>query len=382
MKVAVFTSGRQDWGILAPVCQAIQAAPGLDLQVMAGGMHWRAGQQGHLDGIPVVAWIVGMPAGDDDGAVALAAAETAGALARELAAHGSEALLVVGDRTETLAAGMVATCLRLPLVHLHGGETTRGAVDDSCRHALSMLARVHAVAHRDFARRLLSWGIPAAHVIESGAPALDVLLSTGLPSRAELESHLGRTMGEPLVLLTHHPATLGVDPAIEAGAVIAGVDAALADAPMAQVIASRANADAGGGIINAALDLQAARDSRWQIVTALGSRRWWGLMSWADALVGNSSSAILEAPCFDLPAINVGDRQDGRLRLNNIVDVQPQAEVIAAALTAAFGQTHPRPRRPHATAYGSGQASLRIVAALVALAAIPPSNRLSRKILS
>ena len=154
MRLAVFTSGRQDLGLLSPICRAVVGTAGMELLLLAGGMHWRGGRREHLDGLRVRAWVEGLPEDDREVAIAAAAGQTTTGLARTLAGLQADALLVAGDRSETLAAGLAATCLRLPLVHLHGGEETTGAIDNACRHALTRLAHLHFVAHPDFAPRL------------------------------------------------------------------------------------------------------------------------------------------------------------------------------------------------------------------------------------
>jgi UDP-hydrolysing UDP-N-acetyl-D-glucosamine 2-epimerase len=361
-RVAVLSTGRQDWGILKPVITAL--ADDLTVQLLAGGRHRRAPR---IDDVRVAAWVAGPPHDDDDLAVARAAAATTDSVAQALTKLRSDALLVVGDRTETLAAGLAATCLRLPLIHLHGGETSTGAIDDACRHALSRLAALHGVAHRDFATRLKRWEIPAQRIIVCGAPALDTLLTARLPDEPALAAFLGRPLTDPLVLVTHHPATLGADPKLEADAIVAGLTHALRASPHATVVCTRPNADAGGRAIAAAWTRAARRDRRWRIVDDLGSERWWALMARARVLVGNSSSALLEAPSFRLSAVNVGDRQHGRLRLSNIIDAPPRAAAIAAAITRALGRTPRGVRAPRATAYGDGNAAVRIAAAVVAL---------------
>jgi len=317
--------------------------------------------------VRVAAWVAGPPHDDDDLAVARAAAATTDSVAQALVRLRSAALLVVGDRTETLAAGVAATCLRLPLIHLHGGETSTGAIDDACRHALSRLATLHAVAHRGFAARLQRWDIPRARIIVSGAPALDTLLTTPLPDEADLVRHLGRPLGDPLVLVTHHPATLGADPRQEADAIVAGLTLALRATPDATIVCTRPNADAGGRAIAAAWTRAARVDRRWCLVDDLGSVRWWALMARARVLVGNSSSALLEAPSFRLTAVNVGDRQRGRLRLGNVIDAPPDAAAIARAVATALRRTPRGVRAPRATAYGDGRAAARIAAAVAAL---------------
>ena len=376
MRLVVFTSGRQDWGALEGAGRALQVSPQLEVRVLAGGMHLRPGAT-PLEP-PPDALAGGLPAGDDDQAVARAAGDTVRGVAEALDSLRAEALLLLGDRTETLAAALAATCLRIPIVHLHGGETSTGAIDDACRHAITRLAHLHCVAHASFRTRLLGWGEAPERVVVSGAPALDALLRATLPGRAELEEALGRPLGAPLVLLTHHPTSLGPDaPAAEVEAVLAGVRAGLGGVPDATVVCTRPNVDAGGAAIEAALERHAQADPRLVLARDLGSLRWWGLMAQAQALVGNSSSGILEAPCFDLPVVNVGPRQEGRLRIAPLFDVEARPEAVARALVAALER--PRaPGPPHPTAYGDGRAWERIRAALERLAGLPPLERLRK----
>ncbi|GDY12023.1 UDP-N-acetyl glucosamine 2-epimerase [Planctomycetota bacterium] len=378
MIVAVVTTGRQDWGILAPVCRAIAATPGLSLRLLAGGLHHRGGLGRELDGIPVDHVLPRLGDGQDDRIVAAAAAATLDAVAA--GSVGADALLVAGDRTETLAAGVAATCLRLPLVHLHGGETTLGAIDEACRHALSRLAVLHGVSHPAFGDFLVERGEPPGRIVVSGAPALDGLLDGSLPSAAELSAFVGRQLGHgPLFLLTHHPATLGGDPITEIHAVLEGI--ALAAPVGSLVVMTAANADSGGDAINRILADRAAADPRFVVVRDLGSRRWWGLMALAACLIGNSSSGILEAPCFAVPVVNVGARQQGRLRIANDPqhqDVPAEPQAIAGAIRRV--PTPMLPRRRQATSYGDGHGAARIAEALVRLARLTPAQRLDRRI--
>jgi UDP-hydrolysing UDP-N-acetyl-D-glucosamine 2-epimerase len=292
---------------------------------------------------------------------------------------GAEALMLVGDRSETLAAGLAATCLRLPIVHLHGGEETTGAIDNACRHALSKLAHLHAVSHASFRTRLIAMGEAPGRVVVSGAPAIDLMLSTAMVPAAELERHLGlERLGAPLVLFTHHPTTLGgLSPQAEIAAVLGGLERALVGVDDARVVMTRANADTGGAAINAALVELARRDPRFVLAHDLGSARWWSLLALAQVMVGNSSSGILEAPSFSLPVVNIGERQHGRLRVHPVIDVPADAHAIAGAIERVLADPRvPAPPRP--SPYGDGQAARRIRAAVEALAALPPAKRLAK----
>ena len=230
MKIAVFTSGRQDWGILAPVVRELSTSPRLTVSIIAGGMHCRDGRRPtQLDDRPIDVLMPILPFSDDDQEVARIAGETTTAMARALIQIGAEALLLVGDRSETLAAGLAATCLRVPIIHLHGGEETAGAIDNTCRHALTKLAHLHAVAHPSFRERLIAMGERPDRVVVSGAPAIDQMLATTLDAPSVLADQLSVAhLGTPLLILTHHPTTLGgLSPQVEITAVLAGVERAL-----------------------------------------------------------------------------------------------------------------------------------------------------------
>ena len=371
MRIAIFTSGRQDWGILLPVVRALQKSKSLTVLVIAGGMHARDGQRlTELDGCPLADFIPVLPDGDSDVAVARAAGATTTSLSAALVEHHADALLLLGDRTETLAAGLAATCLRLPIIHIHGGEETTGAIDNACRHALTQLASLHFVAHAQFAKRIITMGARRDNVFVCGAPAIDLVLTTPLLNVQQLTQEIGiNNVDSPLIICTYHPTTLSTHSVSkEIDIIITGIDQSLSSYPQARLIVTRANCDAGGMVINNAFAAYANRDSRISLVSDLGVQRYWSLLAQAQVMIGNSSSGILEAPCFDLPVINIGDRQAGRLRIHDVKDVAVDALAIAHALTDCL-----RSKRvfsaPHATAYGDGQAASHICSAIEKFAA-------------
>ena len=387
MRVCVLTTGRQDWGILTWVARAIVESPRLTLVLVAGGMHFRDGAGPRvLDGLPVDDVVDSLQASDSPRAVAQSAGWTTALLAPVLARQDVELLVLAGDRTETLAAAVAATCMRVPILHLHGGEESLGAIDNACRHAITRLAQYHAVAHERFASRLEGWGERPDRVYVTGAPGLDVTRCLTPLDPAALARSLGRDrLGTPLVILTHHPTTLGEEsPASEIAAVLEGVRRAVAGRPDALVVMTAANADTGGGTINTALRSAAAADPhRFLLVESLGAQRYHSLLALADVMVGNSSSGILEAPTYDLPVVNVGDRQRGRLRVGRVTDVPVDAEAVERAVraeTAAAGAGEPRAPRPaRTTPYGDGRAAPRLLAVLHAIADEPAPRRLVKE---
>jgi UDP-hydrolysing UDP-N-acetyl-D-glucosamine 2-epimerase len=279
-------------------------------------------------------WLDGDGGGEGKGdpSAAEQAAAALGAVGRDLAAHPPDALVLAGDRFETAAAALAATLARVPLVHLHGGEQTSGAFDDALRHAITKLSHLHLVSHLDHERRLIAMGEDAASVHVVGAPGLDAATRSDLPDRAALEATLGIALQPPVVVVTVHPATLEADPAAAAAAVASAM--ATVDATY---VVTLPNVDPGHEPVRELLAATVAADPRRRVaVEALGERSYWGLLRVADAMLGNSSSAIVEAPAVGLPAVNVGDRQLGRRRAGNVHDVEAEPAAIAAALGEAL----------------------------------------------
>ena len=371
-RVAVLTTGRQDFGILRSTLTALRDAPAMELVLLAGGMHLRERFGRTIEHVRAAGFapereldFVGEPP-----APAADAARALGQVAEALEALRPDCLLLAGDRHETLAAGVAATLARVPIVHLHGGEESEGAVDNAMRHALTKLSHLHLVSTALHARRVLQMGETPDSVVVVGAPGLDNAHRTDLPDRGALERRLGTPLRAPVVVVTMHPATLGGDPVAE----VSAVAAAMERVPATYVI-TQANADHGGERIRAFWTAWASGRTGVALVEALGDSYYWTLLREAAAMLGNSSSGIIEAPALGLPVVNVGDRQRGRAADPMLVrHVPADADAIARALAAALaagpgragaeaGQWDGRPP--------AGPAAPRIVAALAAWE--PPS---------
>ena len=252
--------------------------------------------------------------------------QAAGALASTAAALAEtrpSALLLVGDRFETMAAAVGATLAGVPIIHLHGGEQTGGAFDDPFRHAITKLAHLHLVSHEEHAARVRALGEDPATIHVVGAPGLDNAVRTDLPDRAELAARLGIALDAPLVVVTVQPVTLDQDRA----AVVVPVVAAM-DAVPATYVVTLPNADPGSEQVRSALLAAVAGRRDRVVVPALGERGYWGVLRIADAALGNSSSALIEAPAVDLPAVDVGDRQLGRRHDGNVIHAAARADEV------------------------------------------------------
>lgn len=266
-----------------------------------------------------------------------------------------EALLLVGDRFETAAAAIAATLQRVPLVHLHGGEETVGAIDNAFRHAITQLSQLHLVSHEVHRQRVISMGVDADRVRVVGAPGLDNLFRADLPGPAELEGRLGLELRAPVVVVTLHPTTAASATTSE----VASLCAAMDDVKATYVI-TLPNTDPGHSSIRDALLIAAEKPGR-VAVDALGSRAYWGLLKVASAMLGNSSSALIEGSALGLPAVNVGDRQKGRLRAGNIIDAAPDRADITRALTTALAPETRRKLQDSPKLFGQGSSAALIV---------------------
>lgn len=362
LRIAVLSTGRQDWGLLRELCRQMREDAAFELLLMLGGMHGARAfgltrqvviEEG-FNPCEELNWISDCQPLDPERQAGEAVWMTAAALRRQRA----EALVLLGDRFETASAALGATMARVPVIHVHGGEETAGAMDNALRHAITKLSHLHFTSHPEHTARVIALGEDPATVYTVGAPGLDNLQRTDLPSRSNLEQFLGVELRPPVVLVTMHPTTLGGNPEREAAAITAAMDRV-----EATYVITLPNVDPGSESLRAGL-LAAAHAPRRKAVEALGERRYWAAMRCADAMMGNSSSAIIEAPALGLPAVNVGDRQKGRLRGGNVMDAAVDAEAIAAALRRALTSEFRAQAKAAPSPFGQGGASRRIIEVL------------------
>lgn len=341
MKVAVVTGTRAEFGLLGGLMTLINDSPKLDLQVVVTGTHLLP-EFGHtVDAIRGAGFQIAAEVR------AITDANTGADVGRQVGAGTSEftdsftslapdVLVVLGDRYEMLAAAIAAFFLDIPIVHIHGGEVTHGAFDDTIRHAITKFSSVHCVAHADYAARVIQLGEQpeAVHVV--GALGVDQLSSTPLKNLEELEKDLGIPLGDPLFLATYHPVTSGERDAL---AEVSELVAALEGIPEATVIITMPNADPDHQVIVDVLRRAVSRHpERWFFSESLGQVNYWSIMALATAVVGNSSSGILEAPSLQTATVNVGPRQDGRIHSPSVVSCSATEAPISAALARVMAE--------------------------------------------
>lgn len=363
MKMLVVTGTRADFGLWSPVLRELERRAVSDLEVglLVTGMHFDArfgftADEVRSSGHRVLAEVPIDPnaaqAADSRAAMASTLGATISSMAPELDALRPDWLLLLGDRGEQLAAGLVALHLGTAIAHVHGGERTLGAVDDAFRDMMTRLAHLHLVADPSAAERIRALGEPAWRVRITGAPGLDDLAAAAVDGR-EVLARFG-LVEDAYAVVIQHPETVGDADAIEAVDAIFG---ALADAQL-PTVAILPNNDAGGRSIRDAL--LARSDQLRAVVASLPRQEYAALLAGATVLVGNSSSGIIEAPLLRVPAINVGDRQRGRLRGDNVLDVPPSRSAIREAIETARAPAY-RNALSGVSPYGGGDAAVRIV---------------------
>jgi UDP-N-acetylglucosamine 2-epimerase (non-hydrolysing)/GDP/UDP-N,N'-diacetylbacillosamine 2-epimerase (hydrolysing) len=336
-KIAVVTVGRSDFGIYTSVLRAIQAAPELELQIFATGMHLSPDfgltvEAIEREGFVVHERVETLLAADTPSAIAKATGLGVIGFADVFARNRPDVLIVLGDRFEMYAAALAALPFKIPVAHLHGGEVTHGAIDEALRHSLTKLSHLHFTATMDAARRVQQLGEEPWRVTVSGAPALDALETIPLLSREALATQFGLKIDEPPLLVTFHPVTLQYEQTAEHAAELL---AALEESGV-PVVLTAPNADTCGRQVRAMMEEFVARYPLAQFVENLGQRGYFSMMREARAMVGNSSSGIIEAASFGLPVVNIGDRQGGRFRGGNVIDTGHRREEILAGIRRAL----------------------------------------------
>lgn len=360
--IGVITFSRSDYSTCRPVIRKIMDTDGLRLQLMVGGMHLSrrfgltAGEI-EKDGFPVDCRLRTLAGVDSPLDIASSIGKGTIAIAKRLAVRRPDILLMVGDRYELLSAASAALMFRVPVAHVSGGDVSEGALDNQVRHAVSKMSHIHFVAMREHAARLRQMGEEASRIVVSGDPALDAIRTLKLLDRRSLEQSLGLPLTQPVTVLTYHPAGGDMD---RLGKELDVVLGALAGLP-GTIIVTGANADEGNGIVMAKLGGFAAARKNTGIFLSLGQLRYYSLLRHANLMVGNSSSGIWEAPGFKLPVVNIGDRQRGRHRAENVIDAGISRNSILAAVRKGLSDSFRKSLTGLKNPYGDGHGADRIV---------------------
>ncbi|MDH5888510.1 UDP-N-acetylglucosamine 2-epimerase [Vibrio splendidus] len=363
-KVAVFTGTRAEYGLLYWLLKDIQSDPDLTLQLLVSGMHLspefgETYQQIEKDGFKIDEKIEILLSSDS--AVGTAKSMGLGVLgfSDSLARLQPDVLVILGDRFEALAAAQTAMILRIPIVHLHGGEITEGAYDDAIRHAITKLSYLHGTSTDEYRQRVIQLGEAPERVRNVGAIGLDHLKRADFMSLGELGESLNFSLTKPFFLVTYHPVTLGNEAPEEAFQALLD---ALNCFPEHQVILTYPNADDGGRRIIPMLEAYAAsQPDRVLAIPSLGQVRYLSAVKYAAAVIGNSSSGIIEVPAFDVPTVNIGSRQKGRLAAKSVLHCEANRAGIERAIRSANEREYKDTAEEIENPYGQGNTSEKVI---------------------
>ena len=375
-RICVVTGSRAEYGLLYWVLKDLQASDGVELQLLVTGMHL-AREFGHTvdqieqDGFSISRRVDMLLSSDTRGGIAKSIGLGVIGLSDAFEQLQPDVVVLLGDRFEILAAAQACLVHNIPVAHIAGGDTTEGAFDESIRHAITKMAHLHLVTNQLAARRVRQLGEDPRRIHVVGSPGLDHLKRSSLLDRQALEAALGAPLGERNLLVTFHPVTLATSNGIEQFTeLLAALD--YLD-PGTTLWFTRPNADTGGRAIASALAAWAAqRPGHVHVYASLGQLRYLSLMAFVDAVVGNSSSGLYDAPSFGVATVDIGGRQRGRLAAASVLHCAPERRAIAEAIKRGIALDCSAVVNP----YGDGHSAERIV---TLLRAMPPAAELLNK---
>ncbi len=359
--IAVVTTSRADYSHLYWPLKDLAAHPEVELRLIVLAAHLSPEfgstvQEIERDGFAIASRIECLLSSDSDVGMAKTLGLAVLGLTDALAQMRPDLLLLIADRYEMLAPASVALTLRIPVAHIEGGEISEGAIDDCVRNAMTKMSHLHFTSTETARARVIAMGEEPWRVHRAGAPSLDHLRRSRLLERDELERAMGLPLAGEITVVAYHPVTLFKDTTAEADAVFA----ALEEVP-GQIIFCYPNADAGSHELMLRIRSFCERHTEAHLFLNLPSITYWSLLREATALLGNSSSGIMEAASFALPVVNVGMRQQGRERGSNILDAEATVDSIRAQLAVSREPAFRERLRPAKNIYGDGHAAERIV---------------------
>ena len=340
-KICVVTGSRAEYGLLSGLMQEAKQSEDLVLQVIATNMHLSPEfgltyREIEKDGFVIDKKVVMLISSDTANATVKSVGLGMIGFADAYNDLSPDVIVVLGDRYEILAAVSAALFYRIPVAHLHGGEITEGAYDDSIRHAITKMSHLHFTATEDYRKRVIQLGESPERVFNVGAIGLDNIKKCAFLSKEELEKSLNFDLGDKSLLVTYHPVTLEHDTARQQ---CNNLLAVLERYPEYKILFTLPNSDTGGRIIMECIqDFVSRNKNRAVAFTSLGKIRYLSALNYVSAVVGNSSSGILEVPSFGIPTLDIGDRQKGRIAAASVVHCGATQEEINTGFDRLFSE--------------------------------------------
>ena len=333
-KVCVFTGSRSEYGLMRFLIKAIEEEEKLKLQLCVAGshlseMHGRTISEIESDGVEIASILQISVEGMLLDSMADLSAETMASMSREMKRLKPDAVIILGDRYEAFAAAAAAFLSKVPILHIHGGETTEGALDNSLRHAISQMSSWHFTAAEAYRQKVIQLGQPEDKVFNVGPMVIDALAEPNEASHEEFENATGYRFGSRNALVTFHPETLLADNGI---ACFKEVIESLKRTDI-NILFTHPNADEGFREILSEINSFVSKNSdRSWVIASLGQELYLQALNLFDVMIGNTSSGIIEGPLVGIPVINVGNRQEGRMRFGAVKDVDCHSDELLSSL--------------------------------------------------
>lgn len=340
MKICFFTGTRAEYGLLKPLMQKVKDEDEFQIQIIVSGMHMSPEfgltyKEIERDGFTINEKVEILLSSDSDIGVSKAMGLGLISFSDSLKRLNPDILIVLGDRFEALSVAISAYVMKVPIVHLYGGEITEGALDEGFRHSITKMSYLHFTSTEEYRKRVIQLGENPERVFKVGAIGLDNIKNLKLLNLQTLEKELNLNFGEKNILFTYHPVTLDTEKLSEELDQIFGALEELIFQRY-KLIITKSNADQGGRFINKYIDNFSSKyKEKVFTYTNLGTLKYLSVMKYVDLVMGNSSSGIIETASFKIPTVNIGDRQKGRVRGNSVIDVKPQKREILNAVKKA-----------------------------------------------
>ena len=367
-KICIVTGTRAEYGLLYWLMKSIEDDPNLELQVIATGMHLSPEfgstyKEIERDGFRINKKVEMILSADTPSAIAKSTGLGMIGFADALEELKPDILMVLGDRFELLAAAFAAVVARIPIGHIHGGETTIGAFDEAIRHSITKMSWWHFVAADEYEKRVIQLGENPGRVFNVGGLGVDAIKKTNLLSKDKLMTKTGIKFGKKNLLITYHPVTLENKTSQQDFKSILDVLSEIKDI---YLIFTMPNADSDGRIIKKMIsDFVFNQSERSISFTSMGSLNYLSTLQYVDGVIGNSSSGLAEAPTFKIGTINIGDRQKGRLKAESIIDCEPTKKSIKLAIDKLYGHKFQKDIHSVQNPYGDGDAIEKIMSILL-----------------
>lgn len=365
--ICVITGTRAEYGLLRWVMQGIKDDPELTLQVIATGMHLSPEfgltyREIERDGFKIDRKVEMLTSSDTSVGIAKSMGLGMIGFADALNELKPDLIVVLGDRFEIFAAVSAALVARIPVAHLHGGETTEGAFDEALRHSITKMSHLHFVAAEEYRQRVIQLGEQPERVFLVGGLGIDNIKQLKLLDRTAIEESLDFKLGPKNLLITFHPVTLENQSSDQQmSELLAALDRLGEDT---HLIFTMPNADNGGRVLIGMVEEFVATHINARAYTSLGQLRFLSCVKLVDGVVGNSSSGLVEAPSLQTGTVNIGDRQRGRLKAQSVIDCTPQSQAILDAIGKLYSTPYRQTLSSVVNPYGNGGASAKIVQTL------------------